>query len=136
MASLPEMFSGELDFQFIDATQGTPLLEGGKLRALAVTTAQRVPGVDIPTMAEAANIPEFDIAPVWGVLLPAGAPAPIVARLESWFAEIVKMDDTRRFLANSHGAPFPGGAKDLAAFIPKEIKKWEELAKLAKIEPQ
>ena len=87
-------------------------------------------------MAEAANIPEFDIAPVWGVLLPAGAPAPIVARLESWFAEIVQMDDTRRFLANSHGAPFPGGAKELAAFIPKEIKKWEELAKLAKIEPQ
>ena len=136
MASLPEMFSGELDFQFIDATQGTPLLQGGKLRGLAVTTAQRVPGVDFPTMAEAANISEFDIAPVWGVLLPAGAPAPIVARLESWFAEIMKMDATRRFLANTHGALFPGGAKDLAAFIPKEIKKWEELAKLAKITPQ
>jgi tripartite-type tricarboxylate transporter receptor subunit TctC len=136
MASLPQMFSGELDFQFIDATQGTPLLQGGKVRALAVTTAQRVPGVDVPTMAEAANIPEFDIAPVWGVLLPAGAPAPVVARLESWFAEILKMDDTRRFLANSHGAPFPGGAKALADFIPKEIKKWEELARLAKIEPQ
>ncbi len=136
MASLPQMFSGELDFQFIDATQGTPLLQGGKLRALAVTTAQRVPGVDIPPMAEAANIPEFDIAPVWGVLLPAGAPAPVVARLESWFAEIMKMDDTRRFLANSHGAPFPGGAKELAAFIPREIKKWEELARLANIQPQ
>ncbi len=136
MASLPQMFSGELDFQFIDATQGTPLLQTGKLRALAVTSAQRVPGVDLPTMAEAANIPEFDIAPVWGVLLPAGAPAPIVARLESWFAAIMKMDDTRRFLANSHGAPFPGGAKDLAAFIPREIKKWEELARLAKIEPR
>ena len=136
MASLPQMFSGELDFQFTDATQGTPLLEGGKLRGLAVTTAQRVPGVDLPTMAEAANIPEFDIAPVWGVLLPAGAPAPIVTRLETWFAAIMKMDDTRRFLANSHGAPFPGGAKDLAAFIPREIKKWEELAKLAKLEPQ
>ncbi len=136
MASLPQMFSGEIDFQFIDATQGTPLLEGGKLRALAVTTTQRVPGINIPTMAEAANIPEFDIAPVWGVLLPAGAPAPIVAQLESWFAEIMKMDDTRRFLANSHGAPFPGGAKELAAFIPQEIKKWEELSRLAKIEPQ
>jgi tripartite-type tricarboxylate transporter receptor subunit TctC len=136
MASLPEMFSGELDFQFIDATQGTPLLQGGKLRALAVTTAQRVPGVDIPTMAEAAKIPEFDVAPAWGVFLPAGAPAPIVARLESWFAEIMKMDATRQFLANTHGAPFPGGAKDLAEFVPKEIEKWRELAKLAKIEPQ
>jgi tripartite-type tricarboxylate transporter receptor subunit TctC len=136
MASLSEMFSGELDFQFIDATAGMPLIEGGKLRGLAVTTAQRAPNVDIPTMAEAANIPGFDIAPVWGVFLPAGAPAPIVAQLESWFAKIMTLDATRQFLANTHGAPFPGGAKDLADLIPKEIKKWEALAKLAKIEPQ
>ena len=88
MASLPEMFSGEIDFQFIDSTAGTPLLQSGKVRGLAVTSGQRVPGVDLPTMAEAAGIPEFDIAPLWGVLLPAGAPAAIVARLESWFAEI------------------------------------------------
>ena len=46
------------------------------------------------------------------------------------------MDATRAFLANSNGASFPGGAKDLADFIPKEIKKWEELARLAKIQPQ
>jgi tripartite-type tricarboxylate transporter receptor subunit TctC len=136
VASLSEMFSGELDFQFMDSTLGTPLRESGKLRALAVTSGQRVPGVDIPTMAEAANIPEFDIAPVWGVLLPAGAPDSIVTRVESWFGEISKMDDTRRFLGNTHAAPFPGGAKDLAAFIPKEIEKWRNLARIAKIEPQ
>jgi len=136
MASLPEMFSGELDFQFIDATQGTPLRTSGKLRALAVTSGQRVPGVDIPTMAEAANIPEFDIAPTWGVFLPAGTPAPIVAQLEDWFGQIVRMDATRQFLANTNGAPYPGGAKALAEFLPREIKKWDELSKLAKIEPQ
>jgi tripartite-type tricarboxylate transporter receptor subunit TctC len=136
MASLPEMFSGEIDFQFIDSTAGTPLLQGGKVRGLAVSAGQRVPGVDLPTMAEAAGIPEFDIAPVWGVLLPAGAPAPVVARLESWFTAISNMDATRQYLANTHAAPFPGNAKALADFIPREIKKWEELAKLAKIEPQ
>src|SRR5262249_25719100 len=114
----------------------TPLREGGKLSALAVTTAQRVPGVDLPTMAEAAHISGFDIAPVWGVLLPAGAPAPIIARLESWFAQISKMDAMRQFLAVTHGAPFAGGAADLRDFIPKEIEKWRELSKLAKIEPQ
>ena len=136
VGSLSEMFSGEIDFQFIDSTVGTPLREGGKLRALAVTSGQRVPGVDIPTMAEAANIPEFDIAPVWGVLLPAGAPPEIVSKLEGWFAEISKMDDTRKFVANTHAALFPGGAKDLAAFIPKEIEKWRGLAEIAKIQPQ
>jgi tripartite-type tricarboxylate transporter receptor subunit TctC len=136
MASLPEMFSGEIDFQFIDSTAGTPLLSSGKVRGLAVTSGQRVPGVDLPTMAEAADIPEFDIAPVWGVLLPAGTPAPIVAKLESWFATISKMEATRHYLATTYAAPFPGNAKALADFIPKEIKKWEELARLAKIQPQ
>ncbi len=136
MASLSEMFSGELDFQFIDSTQGTPLLQGGKLRGLAITSGQRVPGVELPTMAEAANIPEFDIAPAWGVFLPANAPAPIVERLESWFAQIVAMDATRQFLSRTHAAPFPGGASTLAAFVPKEIEKWRALASVAKIEPQ
>jgi tripartite-type tricarboxylate transporter receptor subunit TctC len=136
VASLPEMFSGEIDFQFIDSTQGTALLQSGKVRGLAVTSGQRVPGVDLPTMAEAAGIPEFDIAPVWGVLLPANAPAPIVARLESWFAQINQMDVTQRYIASTHAAPFPGDAKALAEFLPKEIKKWEELAKIAKIQPQ
>jgi tripartite-type tricarboxylate transporter receptor subunit TctC len=136
MASLPEMFSGELDFQFIDATQGTPLLASGKLRGLAVTSGQRIAGVDMPTMAEAAGIPEFDIAPTWGVFLPAGAPQPVVDQLESWFGQILRMDSTKQFLARTHGAPFPGDAKALKEFLPREIKKWEELARLAKIQPQ
>jgi tripartite-type tricarboxylate transporter receptor subunit TctC len=136
MASLPEMFSGEIDFQFIDSTAGTPLLQSGKVRGLAVSSGQRVPGVDLPTMAEAADIPGFDIAPVWGVLLPAGAPPAIVSKLEGWFAQISAMDATHKYIATTHAAPFPGGAKDLAAFIPKEIEKWRELAKLAKIVPQ
>jgi tripartite-type tricarboxylate transporter receptor subunit TctC len=87
-------------------------------------------------MAEAAAIPEFDIAPAWGILLPAKAPAPIAAALATWFGEILRMPDTRRFLAATHAAPFPGGAEALAAFIPGEIEKWRELAKVAKIEPQ
>ena len=59
MASLPQMFSGELDFQFIDATQGTPLLESGKLRGLAVTSGKRVAGVDLPTFAKKFNNTSF-----------------------------------------------------------------------------
>lgn len=136
MASLPEMFSGEIDFQFIDSTAGTPLLQSGKVRGLAVSSGQRVPGVDLPTMAEAAGIPEFDIAPVWGVLLPAGTPPAIAAKLEAWFGEINQTEATRKYIASTHAAPYPGNAKALADFIPREIAKWGELAKLAKIEPQ
>ena len=74
-------------------------------------------------MAEAASIPEFDIAPIWGVLGPAGTPQPIVDRLESWFADIKRMEATSAFLASSKATSYRGGAKDLAALIPTEIKK-------------
>ncbi|OGA26805.1 MAG: hypothetical protein A3I01_04235 [Betaproteobacteria bacterium RIFCSPLOWO2_02_FULL_65_24] len=136
MASLPEMYRGALDFQFIDSTQGTVQMRSGKLRGLAITAGERVGSVDLPTMAEAANIPEFDIAPAWGVFLPAGAPQPVVGRLEAWFNQIVKMEATRQFLDKSAAAAFPGSAKMLAEFLPREIKKWEQLVRLAKIEPQ
>jgi tripartite-type tricarboxylate transporter receptor subunit TctC len=130
------MFSGELDFQFFDSTQGTVLIRGGKLRGLAITSSKRVAGLDLPTMAEAANIAGFDIAPTWGVFLPAGAPRDVVFKLETWFAEITKMEATKQYLARTHASSFPGGAKELAAFLPKEIEKWEKLAKLAKIQPR
>ena len=136
MASLPEMYRGALDFQFIDSTQGTVQIRGGKLRGLAITAGERVPGVDLPTMAEAANIPEFDIAPAWGVFLPAGAPQPIVRRLEGWFNQIVAMEATKQYLEKTHATSFPGNARVLADFLQKEMKKWEDLAKIAKFVPQ
>jgi len=85
---------------------------------------------------EAANIPEFDISPTWGVFLPAGAPPEVVAKLEAWFGEISRMESTKTFLSRTQASSFPGDGKALATFLPKEIKKWEELAKLAKIQPQ
>jgi tripartite-type tricarboxylate transporter receptor subunit TctC len=136
MQSLAQMFAGELDFQFFDSTQGTPLMLGGKLRALAITSGKRVSGLDLPTMAEAANIPEFDISPTWGVFLPAGAPQAVVDKLGAWFAEISAMDSTKLFLSRTNATSFPGDAKALAAFLSEEIKRWEELARLAKIQPQ
>jgi len=136
MNSLAEMYSGALDFQFIDSTQGTVQMRSGKLRAMAITAGERVPGVDLPTMAEAASIPEFDISPAWGVFLPAGVPQPIVTQLEYWFNQIVKMEATRDYLAKTHATAFPGDAKTLAAFLPKEIERWRELSRLAKIVPQ
>jgi len=136
LQSLSEMASGVLDFQFFDSNAGTGLLESGKLRGLAITTAKRIAGVDLPTMAEAAEIEEFDIAPVWGALAPARTPAPIIGKLEGWFMQINQLEATRRFLSITHAAQRAGDAKALADFIPKEIEKWRELSKLANIQPQ
>jgi len=135
-ATLPEMYSGALDFQFIDANFGTQQLRGGKLRALAITSGQRSSILDLPTMAEAANIPEFDIAPWWGVFLPAGAPPQVVARLEGWFNQIGAMEDTRKYWAGNGSEPLTGNSKVLSELLVQEIRKWAELAKIANIQPE
>jgi tripartite-type tricarboxylate transporter receptor subunit TctC len=136
VASLPEMYSGALDFQFIDATFGSSQMRAAKLRGLAITSGQRSSLMDLPTMAEAANIPEFDIAPWWAVFLPAGAPQPVVARLEAWFNQVVAMDETRKYLAGNGAEPLPGNAKFLADYLAQEIRKWADLARIANIQPE
>ncbi len=135
--SFPEMRLGKIDFQFIDSGFAAELLRSGKLRGLAITAGQRSSLMpDLPTMIEAAGIPEYDIRGWFAVFLPAKVPQPVVDKLEGWFNQIVTMDDTKRFLANVGSEPMPGSAKSLAELLPKEIKKWEKLIKLAKIEPQ
>ncbi len=136
-ASDPEMQAGKIDFEFVDSVFGIEPLRSGKRRGLAVTSAQRSTVLpDIPTMVEAAGIAEFDISPWWAVFLPANAPKPVVEKLEAWFNQIVAMEETKKFLANTGTESFPGNAKFLADYLPKEIKKWGELMKLAKVEPQ
>ena len=87
-------------------------------------------------MAEAAGIPEFDIAPWWAVFLPAGVPQPVVARLEGWFNQVVALDDTRKYLAGNGAEPLPGNQKLVAELLGREIRKWAELARIAKFEPE
>jgi len=135
-AAFPEMQSGQIDFQFIDSVFGLEQIRAGKIRGLAVTSLQRSSVMpELPTMAES-GIPEFDISPWWAVYLPANAPQPVVEKLEGWFNQIVAMEETKKFLANTGTESFPGNSKFLAEYLVKEIKKWGDLIKLAKIEPQ
>ncbi len=135
-ATLAEMYSGALDFQFIDATFAATQMRSGKMRGLAITSGQRSSLIDLPTMAEAAGIPEFDIAPWWAVFLPAGAPPQVVARLEAWFNQVVVLEDTRKYLAGNGAEPLPGNSKLVAELLGREIRKWAELARIANIQPE
>jgi tripartite-type tricarboxylate transporter receptor subunit TctC len=136
VASMPEMYSGALDFQFIDGTFGSAQIRAGKLRALAIATGERSSLLDVPTMKEAAGIPDFDISPWWAAFLPARAPQPVVARLEGWLNQITAMDETRKFLAGNVAEPSPGNTKFLIGRLDREMRKWAELAKVVKFEQE
>src|SRR5206468_2771389 len=85
--ALQDLLAGQVQMMFDNLPPSLPQIKGGKLRALAVTSATRAPALpDVPTLAES-GLPGFEASSWFGILAPAGTPAPIVAKLN---AEIAK----------------------------------------------
>jgi len=127
------LLAGQIDFMSVDSTwaRGQP-----KVRILTVTAARRSASLpDVPTLAEA-GVPGIDIAPWWGVVVPAGTPRTIVDRLAGWFNQITASEETRQFLARAALDPFPGSPEQMAALLKSETERWGTFVKLAKIQPQ
>jgi tripartite-type tricarboxylate transporter receptor subunit TctC len=127
------LLSGEIDFMSVDSTwaRAQP-----KVRILAVTSAKRSATMpEIPTLAEA-GVEGVDIAPWWGVVVPAGTPRPIIDKLAGWFNQITASAETKQFLARSALDPFPGSPEQMAALLKSEVERWGGFVKLAKIQPQ
>jgi tripartite-type tricarboxylate transporter receptor subunit TctC len=136
MSALSDTIGGRVDFMTYDITFLVPQARAGRLRILAVTSATRRATLpDVPTMAES-GFPGYDLAPWWGVVVPAGTPKAIVDKLAGWFNEITASEDTRKFLENLATDPFPGGPESMAALLKTEIEQWGRYVRLAKIEPQ
>ena len=136
--ALSSLLQGEVDFISYDATWAVTQQEsrGGKLRILAVSSAKRASALpDVPTLQEL-GLSDSDVTPWWGVVVPAGTPRPIVARLADLFNQITAMDDTRQFLARAAFDPMPGSPEQMEALVKTETQRWAGYVKLAKIEPQ
>jgi tripartite-type tricarboxylate transporter receptor subunit TctC len=131
-----DMLSGRIDFVMADPVFGLARIREGKMRPLAISTSKRIKSLpDIPTMQEA-GIAGVDMNLWWVTAAPAGTPGPIVDRLNGWFTEIGKMDETREFLVKIGVEPWTASAAETKALIDKEIVNWERYVKIAKIEPQ
>ena len=132
-----DMLAGSLDFTVGDPVWAVEQAKSGKIRALAVTSGARMSALpDVPTMKEA-GYPDFgELIAWWAVYVPANTPAPIVAKLEAWFNQIVATDETKKFLNNLGSDPFPGNSGMLKELLASDIKKWGEYVKLAGITPQ
>jgi tripartite-type tricarboxylate transporter receptor subunit TctC len=133
--ALPDVEDGTLDFMVMDGTFAMGAIKSGKIRALAVTTEQRIAGLpDVPTMKEAGL--DFVWSPWWGVYLPVKTPTPIVEKIGNWMREITKTEETRKFLERIAALPMHDDTKAAHARLLADIEKWGPLVKAAKIEPQ
>ena len=135
--AMVDVSSGAVTFMFDQMTAALPLLQNGKLKLLAVTTAQRMPmSPDTPTLGEA-GLPGFDVSSWQAVFVPKGTPQPIVDKLSKAIAEIVKDPDVQEKLGKTMGMNLVGSTPEqLQALIDKEIARWADVVKRAKITAQ
>ncbi len=123
------MLSGECQFTFATALSVQPHIKAGKLRALAVTTAKRsasFPG--LPTVAEA-GVPGFDAITWHGIVVPAGTPKPVIARLNSEFNKLLQTADMRERLMVLGSDIIGGEPKQLTDYMRVEIPRWAKVIK-------
>ena len=101
----------------------------GKLKALAVTTAQRSKlAPELPTMAEA-GLPGFDLATWFGLLAPAGTPKEVIAKWNTEVTKILNSPDMRERLTAQGAEPTPMTPEQFAAFIQSEIPKYARIVR-------
>ena len=114
-----------------------PHIRSGKLRALAVATANRTPLLpDVPTIAEAASLPGYEIDIWYGVLAPAGTPRPIVDRLNAEINKIMRDPQVMEKLVPQGLEPVGSTPERLAATIKSDLVKYKKIAKDANITPE
>jgi len=124
---------GETQMLFAVMQPLQPQIQAGKLRALAVTSAKRFPLLpDLPTIAES-GYPKFESLAWNGVLVPAGTPKPVVARLNAEINAILKMPDVQQKLSAAGFDLIGGTPEDFGALIKAESEKWAPVIKSAGI---
>jgi len=122
--ALPALLGGHVDLMFDTLPSVLPLVQEGKLRALGVTTAERVPFLpNIPAIAE--TLPEFDVTSWLGVVVPAGTPAEIRARIAAPLAEFIRDPAVVARLRDVGAvAAKPNTPEEFAAWMRKDHDKW------------
>ena len=127
---------GEVTMMFPNAPNAIPLAKSGKLKILAVTTAQRVSSMgDVPTMIES-GLPGFNVTAWFGFVAPAGTPADIVKKLNAESQKALALPSVREALANQGFEIAGGSPQEFAQFMRAEIEKWTRVvngAGLAKL---
>ena len=128
---LTALIAGEVQMSCIQVQVALPQARAGRIRALAITSEQRLPvAPDIPTVAES-GVPGFEAVSWQGVVVPAGTPRAIVSRLHSEVAKALQSPEVSQRL-NVEGTT-PGGITPdaFAAYIKSEIAKWAKVVKIA-----
>jgi tripartite-type tricarboxylate transporter receptor subunit TctC len=133
--SLNDQLSGKLDFGSHDPVYSLAQAREGRLRILGVSTGTRLQAnPDMPTMSEQGV--EMDLTGWWAAMVPAGTPKAAIDVINGWFVKAVSDPETKKFLNSFGGDPLLETPEAAQQRFLKDIDKWKDYIKLAKIEPQ
>ncbi|MFT3805177.1 MAG: tripartite tricarboxylate transporter substrate binding protein [Burkholderiaceae bacterium] len=132
--AMSDVIGGQVAMMFPTAIAAMPHLKSGKLRALAVTSAKRVPSLpDVPTMSEA-GVPGFEAVSWGGLMGPGNLPPEIVARLNTELQTILKMPDVVEKLQSLGAEVVATSPQAFATYLQAEIDKWGKVARGAGVQ--
>jgi tripartite-type tricarboxylate transporter receptor subunit TctC len=132
--ALTDVMGGQIDCVFADPASAQGLVQDGKLRALAVTSAKRLETMpDLPTVAES-GLPGYELTAWVGVFVRTKTPPEIIARLNALVTSFVTSAETKKYMATIGAAPFPSTPQELGAFQEADTRRWAEIVATAKIE--
>jgi len=134
--AVTDLLGGQIDFMITDTATGVPQIKGGKLRALGVSTTRRIAQLpDVPTLDEA-GVKGYDMGYWFAAYVPAGTPAPVVARLHELLVKGTASAAAKAFFETSGSDAWTTTPEELAKFQATESAKWGRVIKSAGIEAE
>jgi tripartite-type tricarboxylate transporter receptor subunit TctC len=134
--ALQDLASGRVQLMFDTLAQGLAQSRGGRVRALAVTSPARQPlAPELPTMAES-GFPGWDTAPWFGIMVRAGTPPEVVARLHAEAVRALAAPEVRERLVGMGATPVGNTPAEFAAFVKAESARWGEVVRRAGIKAE
>ena len=132
-AAYIDLLGGQVQVMIDALQQSMPHIKSGKLRPIAVASAQRLPQLpDVPTLAES-GVPGYESSAWYGFVAPAGTPKEIVNQLSQEIARILQLSDVKETLASPGLVPVGSTPEQFADFIARETEKDAKVIKAANI---
>jgi tripartite-type tricarboxylate transporter receptor subunit TctC len=132
--AVADTLGGQVSFAIVTMPAAMSHVRAGKLRALAVTTLKRNPGApEVPTVAEALKMPDYEVDSWYGLFAPAKTSAAIVAKMQAAIVKTIQLPDVKQKLLEQGADTVGSSPEHLGQVVKKELAKWPEVIKAAHI---
>lgn len=131
--AITDVVSGQVPIIVTAMATAGPFIKSGQLKAIAVTSGSRIPSAPtIPTLNES-GVPGFNVSSWYGLMAPAGTPAPIIKRLHAELVRILQLPDVKARMEGLGAEAVSDTPEEFAAIIHNDLARWAKIVKVANI---